>query len=211
MLLNSAGSCNCQRLCWDCCGRRSALRVCRQLRSVLPEHADGIVLVRTKGATVRDGDLVRDLCRVSRLKVSLTWCAHVDGLMCAKSTSIVARLVHLFLSGNQIGSREAKMLADLLQECKALQTLDLNSSNFGAEGSGSLAGVLGEGKALENLVLCNNILGAEGVGRLAGVLGECKALVCLDLRDNDMGAEACGRAGGVSGPGHSRVERQRSW
>eukprot|EP00961_Rhodomonas_salina_P048379 649602-Rhodomonas_salina.1 len=204
------------------------LRACRQLHKELLEHAGNILLVTRADAEIRNDDLVQDFCRTSNLKVTLIWQRRLDSLICCAAHAQMMRtsLVHLELTHNKIGEKEAGELASVLAECRALAHLDLNHTGIGAEEVRLLArslgeckvlthldlnccgireagvrglGALGECKAMAHLDLGANFLGATGVGTLVEVLGKWKELAFLDLSLNTIGAEGAGKLAGVLG------------
>jgi hypothetical protein len=107
-------------------------------------------------------------------------------------------LVHLDLSGNQIGPDGAESVAGVLAQCPALAHLNLSRCRIGdvvAEvepcdevkfsfpGAETLVGVLA------HLELIFNRIGAGGATSLAGVLAQCTALAHLNLRGNEIETE----------------------
>jgi Ran GTPase-activating protein (RanGAP) involved in mRNA processing and transport len=103
------------------------------------------------------------LCRITTLE--LRSCAitgpHAEWLAGGVLAQCRA-LVHLDLSGNDIGGPGAERLVISLPQCTALAQLDLSYNRIGPDGAESLAGVLGQCSALAHLNLSENQIGSAG-------------------------------------------------
>jgi Ran GTPase-activating protein (RanGAP) involved in mRNA processing and transport len=107
------------------------------------------------------------------------------------------KITELNLSGNNIGDKEAKALADMLKENTKITKLNLLKSNLGKDGAEELADMLKENKKIKTLNLSNSNLGKDGAKALADMLKENKTLTELDLSLNnigDKGAEELAKA-----------------
>jgi hypothetical protein len=92
------------------------------------------------------------------------------------------RITTLELSYLSMTGPHAEWLAGgVLAQCRELVHLDLSGNQIGSAGAESLAGVLGQCPALAHLNLRSNQIGPDGADRLAGVLAQCAALAHLDL------------------------------
>jgi hypothetical protein len=90
------------------------------------------------------------------------------------------RISTLELPRCEMNGQDAESLAEVLGQCRELVHLDLSGNQIGDAGTERLAGV-GQCAALTHLDLYDNFIGAVGAERLAGVLGQCTALAHLDL------------------------------
>jgi hypothetical protein len=90
------------------------------------------------------------------------------------------RISTLELPRCEMKGQDAESLAEVLGQSRELVHLDLSGNQIGDAGTERLAGV-GQCAALTHLDLYDNFIGAVGAERLAGVLGQCTALAHLDL------------------------------
>eukprot|EP00961_Rhodomonas_salina_P238815 3227599-Rhodomonas_salina.4 len=171
------------------------LRTCRSLRKELASHAQSIYLVRSCKETVAESQLVVDLLRFSRNRVSLKWeylnssCENL--LKAMTSSNFMPALCYLRLQARL--RTDAALLAGVLRSCVSLVHLDLGANEMGPDGMRKLAPALAECRQLEHLNLSRNYLLDDGAGELGEVLGECKALVYLNLWWNEIGPAGAGK------------------
>ena len=95
----------------------------------------------------------------------------------------------LDLAGNSIGEDGAKALAEGLQHCSSLQTLGLQVNSIGDEGAKALAEGLQHCSSLQTLHLSWNSIGEDGAKALAEGLQHCSSLQTLNLYLNSIGDE----------------------
>ena len=88
---------------------------------------------------------------------------------------------------NSIGNDGSKVLAEGLQNCKNIQTLNLEGNNILADGAKALAVGLQHCNNLQTLNLEGNNIGADGAKALAEGLRHCNKLQTLNLRVNGIG------------------------
>ena len=91
-----------------------------------------------------------------------------------------------FLFSN-LGDDGAKTLAEGLQHCSSLQTLDLGRNSIGEDGAKALAEGLQHCSSLQTLYLEWNSIGDDGAKALAEGLQHCSSLQTLDLVWNSIG------------------------
>mmetsp|Transcript_64057 Transcript_64057/g.150728 ORF Transcript_64057/g.150728 Transcript_64057/m.150728 type:complete len:109 (+) Transcript_64057:187-513(+) len=103
------------------------LRIWKQIRRDLLEHADGVLLAG-KNTRISDDDLEQDFRRISHLKIDLCWRRHcwpvqMQGLM--RVAPLMATVVRLDLSSTSIGLFEkgAESIAIVLSKCTAMAIL----------------------------------------------------------------------------------------
>ncbi len=123
-----------------------------------------------------------------------------------KGMSARCLIITLELLGCAITGPHAEWLAGgVLAQCRALVHLDLSGNEIGPVGAESFAGVLAQFAALAHLNLDDNEIGDAGIQSLAGVLVQSAALVHLVLSGNDIGPgrEFCRNAGAEHSTGSS--------
>ena len=90
-------------------------------------------------------------------------------------------LKRLYLSGNNFGTKEAKLFKNLLAENQHLTELLLSVNNFGNEGAYAIAKGLTANKTLRNLSLASNGIEAQGGIALMQAVQTHPTLERLDL------------------------------
>eukprot|EP00961_Rhodomonas_salina_P244402 3303304-Rhodomonas_salina.2 len=99
-------------------------------------------------------------------------------------------LLHLDLTGNNIGDSGAALLGAALRSCPNLACLLLDRNCIEKKGIEALAADLSTCAAsLRTLSLAGNELGASGVRALATMLPQCTRLRSLNLHRTQLGAE----------------------
>ena len=128
-------------------------------------------------------------CHVGKL--TLIWCNLGDDCAKALAEGIqhCSSLQTLDLRGNSIGVDGAKALAEGLQHCSSLQTLKLGGNSIGVEGAKALAEGLQHCSSLQTLHLEGNGIGDDGAKALAEGLQHCSNLQTLHLKWNSIGVE----------------------
>ena len=113
-------------------------------------------------------------------------------IICSTSYNIInflkyfPDLVSLHLGDNGLDDKWIEKLAPVLEQCRDLAQLNLNSNDIGPEGSKILANVL-QGINFSRLYLFGNNIGAEGAMYIAQVLVQCPNFVELKLNMNNIG------------------------
>ena len=105
----------------------------------------------------------------------------------AECLQYCSSLQTLDLKQNSIGADGAKALAKGLEHCSSLQTLDLGRNSIGADGAKALAEGLQHFSSLQTLDLMLNGIGIHGAKALAEGLQHCSSLQTLDLERNSIG------------------------
>ena len=93
------------------------------------------------------------------------------------------------LKYNSIGSDGAKAFAEGLQHCNSLQTLNLERNSIGSDGAKALAEGLQHCNSLQTLNLELNSIGSDGAKALAEGLQHCNSLQTLNLELNSIGSD----------------------
>ena len=97
--------------------------------------------------------------------------------------------LHILVLGIGVGGDRIVILAKGLQNCKALEMIDLSSNSIGADGASTLANGLKNCSALRVIDIRNNEIGSEGALALVEKLKSWPNLENLYLRDNGIESE----------------------
>lgn len=92
----------------------------------------------------------------------------------------------LTLRGNQLGSKGAKAIAEVLMAQSQLQSVSLEWNHISSNGAGYLAEALKANHSLTYLDLRNNSINSEGAATLAEAIMQNDTLRTLDLRWNQI-------------------------
>ena len=163
---------------------------------------DYVVQSTECGALIFGGDFIThtDLTAICYVLEYATCCVEalafkgsnlgVDGAKAlAEGLQHCSSLQTLNLWENSIGDDGAKALAEGLQHCSSLQTLDLMNNSIGDDGAKALAEGLQHCSSLQTLNLWVNSIGADGAKALAEGLQHCSSLQTLDLAENSIGED----------------------
>ena len=126
-------------------------------------------------------------CCVETLKFLFSNLGDDGAKTLAEGLQHCSSLQTLDLQRNSIGEDGAKALAEGLQHCRSLQTLDLDRNSIGDDGAKALAEGLQHCSSLQTLDLQRNIIGEDGAKALAEGLQHCSSLQTLDLAGNSIG------------------------
>ena len=126
-------------------------------------------------------------CCVETLKFFYSKLGDDGAKALAEGLQHCSSLQTLNLEANNIGKDGAKALAEGLQHCSSLQTLDLQRNSIGEDGAKALAEGLQHCSSLETLKLQHNSIGDDGAKALAEGLQHCNSLQTLHLEKNGIG------------------------
>ena len=112
-----------------------------------------------------------------------------DAILIASDLQFMAVLTELNLFDNNIGDDGAKAIAEALKVNPVLNNLDLFNNSIGMEGAKAIAEALKVNPGLTILDLGNNSIGADGAKAIAEALKVNAVLNTLELGDNSIGAD----------------------